>query len=50
MQRGKGFGPRGCGLLGSALTGEQPDAKNIQTNVNENEFSPSILREKKKGK
>ena len=39
----------GCGLLGCALIEEQPDAKNKVTNVNETEFSPSILRKKKRG-
>ena len=37
-----------CGLLGCALTEEQPDAKDKQRSVNETELSPSKLCEKKK--
>ena len=36
------------GLLGCALTEEQPDAKEKETSVNQTEFSPSKLCEKKK--
>ena len=38
----------GCGLLGYALTEEQPDTqkkKNKEINVKETEFSPRIYRE-----
>ena len=37
-----------CGLLGCALTEEQPNAKDKQRSVNETELSPSKLCEKKK--